>query len=277
MAKKVGKLSLEDESFIINNVSSMSLEEIADCLNRNVEPIKKFIDKKRLIAELTPEEVEDRTRLLATLHSMPYWDSVVYAYTDKNEIKFFENMWIDQYSGFNEDLNRTEHVHLKQWIEVEILQTRAAKQQSEISSRIQQLEEIISEEKLRNPTNIIIQAYEGELGLMRGALAANIKNQIDLIDRSQKLSATLKSTRDKVRSVEYKSDDFWERVKQLDDEKRRKEASREAEILKLATMRAKKRLGELYEFSDGSLDRPLLNADTVILGNPKIESEDEDE
>ena len=43
--KKRGQLSLEEEKFISENFGTISEEQIADKLNRNVGPIKKFINE----------------------------------------------------------------------------------------------------------------------------------------------------------------------------------------------------------------------------------------
>ena len=41
MAKKRGQLSLEEEKFIKDNVGILSLEEISNKLNRNIDPINR--------------------------------------------------------------------------------------------------------------------------------------------------------------------------------------------------------------------------------------------
>ena len=57
MTKKRGKLSVEEMNFIRQNCFNISIEEIANNLNRNTAPVQKFIDKENLkLRNMTHDE-----------------------------------------------------------------------------------------------------------------------------------------------------------------------------------------------------------------------------
>ena len=47
--KKRGQLSLEEENFIKTSISSLSIEEIANSINRNTKPVERFITEEKLL------------------------------------------------------------------------------------------------------------------------------------------------------------------------------------------------------------------------------------
>jgi hypothetical protein len=51
----------------------------------------------------------------------------------------------------------------------------------------------------------------------------------------------------------------------LEDEDIREKEGKEMEILKLATDKAKSNLYNYHEYADGSVDRPFLTPDSIIL------------
>ena len=46
MFKKRGQLGLDEQQFIRDSIGELSVEQIAEQLNRSVKPIEKFITKK---------------------------------------------------------------------------------------------------------------------------------------------------------------------------------------------------------------------------------------
>ena len=48
-SKKRGQLSLDEEQFIKDNVKKLTIQQIADSINRNVAPVKRFITEERLL------------------------------------------------------------------------------------------------------------------------------------------------------------------------------------------------------------------------------------
>ena len=49
-SKKRGQLSLQEEKFIRENFQSLSIDEIANILNRGPKPVQRYIDENNLLA-----------------------------------------------------------------------------------------------------------------------------------------------------------------------------------------------------------------------------------
>ena len=47
--RKRGQLSLDEEKFISDNINTLTIEDIASHLNRNVAPIKRYIGENKLV------------------------------------------------------------------------------------------------------------------------------------------------------------------------------------------------------------------------------------
>ncbi len=65
MSRKRGKLSNKEMDYIRQNCFDLPLDEIANNLNRTIDPIKKFIDKENLKAR----DLTDDEHLLSTLRT----------------------------------------------------------------------------------------------------------------------------------------------------------------------------------------------------------------
>ena len=69
MTKKRGKLSIDEMSFIRQNCFNISIEEIAETLNRTITPVQKFIDKENL----KMRNMSDDEHLLVGLRDRYYY------------------------------------------------------------------------------------------------------------------------------------------------------------------------------------------------------------
>lgn len=275
MSRKTGKLSKTDEEYIVRNIHSSSLQDIANKLNRNLDPIKRFVERKKLVAEPTIEEVQDRQRLLSTLHSKPYWKSIVESYT-VSEVEYFEGNWMAMVTEFNEELTVGEETHLKDWLCLQIQINRLNKDQKMATETIQRLEsEIISDQArlaaIDNPMDTehitirqSLALKAAELGAIRASTPQYISQHAKLVDLAGDISKLLKATREKARDIKVNEDTYWGYIQLLEDEKQRKIESRQAEILRVAMNTARKRLGSNHMFMDGVVDKPLLSAETVF-------------
>ena len=53
-------------------------------------------------------------------------------------------------------------------------------------------------------------------------------------------------------------------LRQLDDDKLKKAESFDMEVHRVAANKANERLSQLHQYEDGTVDQPILNADTLI-------------
>ena len=87
--KKRGQLSLEEEQFIKDHVSSSSPEIIAASLNRNVSPITRYIVEAKLLVDES-EKKQDEI-LKQKLYSKTFWNEIKRQFDeDSGELDYFE-------------------------------------------------------------------------------------------------------------------------------------------------------------------------------------------
>ena len=88
MSRKRGALSTEEENFITASASSMSIEAIAEHLNRTVGPVRKFCNNNHITYKGMTDEIYDDTILRGKLVETPYWPEVKKQLTDE-ELEYF--------------------------------------------------------------------------------------------------------------------------------------------------------------------------------------------
>ena len=125
--KKRGQLSLEEEKFIRENARNLSIDEIAQSLNRNPPPIKKYIIQNRLLED--NDIINDEEYLKNKLHSKTFWSEIQKQFdNDTGELEYFENIWINLIRQFREDVLPAEELQIKQFITIDILINRSMKE-----------------------------------------------------------------------------------------------------------------------------------------------------
>ena len=74
--KKRGQLALDEEKFIRDNYGSLSVDQIADRLNRNVDPINRYIKENNITYFSNDEEIKDNEILRQKLYSKTFWTEI---------------------------------------------------------------------------------------------------------------------------------------------------------------------------------------------------------
>ena len=88
--KKRGQLSLDEEKYIRENFNKLTIEQIAEHLNRNPPPIKKYIEKAD-IQDTDTQKVTDQLR--HKLHAKNFWSEIKKQFdADSGELKYFEDV-----------------------------------------------------------------------------------------------------------------------------------------------------------------------------------------
>lgn len=263
MTRKPGKLSNEEMAFIRQNCFDLSLEEIANRLNRSIEPIKKYIDKQNLKArDLTDEE-----HLLSTLRTRYYYLELKKQLNDA-ELIFFEHQWIDFYKQFNEDVTHTEEMQILEVIRTEILINRSMEDRQEIMENIERVNRLIDEE-MEKPKDMqdtqALAMFQTQLGAMIGSKSSYINEHEKLLTKKERYLKDLKGTREQRKRI---SDDaktnfiMW--LRELDDIQVREREGFDMEVQAIAANKVRAKLSEFHKFEDGEVDQPLLNSESVI-------------
>ena len=265
---KIGRLSLADEKFIRQNTGVLSVEKIAENLNRNVKPIQKYIDDNKLrVAESADGDPEAaRINLRAQLYNREYWGDVKRQFTD-DEIKSFEENWINLMQQFREDVLYAEELALKHYLTLEILINRNMQERKRATQDIENLQKALDTEYTQDKDNrdmAMIASLESQLSFARAAIPAYAAEYTKLLDKHQSVNKDLKATRDqRIKRIEDSKSSWAGFLRALEDEEKRERIGDDAELMKIAKDRASTKLGAYHTYIDGGIDRPLLNAETV--------------
>ncbi len=227
MSKKVGNLSEAERRFIIDNHKKISMEEIAEELNRTPELIKRHLMQKGLYVEKTTEEIEQENRLKMVLYNLPYWPTVIGAYED-DEIKLYEDNWIAIVKQLNEDVTYTEHLFIQDWLILILTRHRILTRikdelnlQREMKARVSELE------TSEDPEDIIMaKGLRESLSMMQGANDQHVGSLDKLQKEIKYLSGKIKGDRETRRKVETSADTYWGYIALLDDEKYKTDGQR---------------------------------------------------
>lgn len=266
MSKKRGQLSLEEEKFITDNFSSLSLEEIAQSLNRSIQPIKKYAQQQKLYAI---DEVKENEVLRQKLHCKTFWSEIERQFDEESgELEYFENTWIGLIKQFREDVLPAEELQIKQFITIDILINRSMKERKRHISETEKLQKLVDKEydKSEDQRDIPRLAnLEQQLSFARNSIASYTNEYTKLLNEQQKISKDLKATREqRIKRIEDGKSSWVGLIRMLEDEDIREREGKEMEILNMASDKARERLYELHVYSDNKADRPILNSDSVL-------------
>ena len=263
MTKKRGKLSVEEMNFIRQNCFNLPIEDIANNLNRTPAPIQKFIDKENLkMRNMTDDE-----HLLVELRGRYYFHELKKQFSD-SEIIFFEHQWTDYFKQFSEDVTHTEEMEILEVIRTEVLINRGMEDRQEILKNIERLNKLI-EDEMDKPSamqdTVALASFQTQLGAAISSKSAYINEHEKLLTKKERLLKDLKGTREqRKRNADDAKTNFSSWLRQLDEKALREKEGFDMEVHKVAAEKAVKRLGGYHEYEDGTVDQPVLNADTLI-------------
>lgn len=265
MAKKRGQLSLDEEKFIRDNINTLSIENIANQLNRNIDPIKRYIDEEKLFSSEDKNEYETLKR---KLHSKTFWNEILRQFdSDSGELEYFEDTWIGLIKQFREDVLPAEELQIKQFITIDILINRSMKERKRHISETEKLQRLVDKEyeKPEDQRDIPKLAnLETQLSFARNSIASYTNEYTKLLNEQQKISKDLKATREqRIKRIEDGKSSWVGLIRMLEDEAIREKEGREMEIIALATDKAKNKLYEYHNFADKNVDIPILSPEAL--------------
>jgi len=266
--RKRGQLGLEEEKFIRDNIGLLSIEQIADQLNRTVKPVERYISEAK-IGLKTPDEQENDKTLRQKLHAKTFWTEIERQFDkDTGELDYFEDTWIGLVKQFREDVLPAEELQIKQFITIDILINRSMKErkrhiadteklQTEVDREYQLDEELRDGPKLAN--------LETQLSFARNSIANYTNEYTKLLNEQQKISEDLKATREqRIKRIEDGKSSWIGLIRMLEDEEIREKQGREMEIMAMAVEKNKQLLSEYHQYADDGVDMPLLTPETII-------------
>jgi len=266
MAKKRGQLALDEEKFITENVKTLSIDQIAETLNRNTAPIKRFIIENRLLED--DSVVNDEENLKNKLYSKTFWSEIQKQFdNDSGELEYFENIWINLIRQFREDVLPAEELQIKQFITIDILINRSMKERKRHIAETERLQRQVDREyeKPEDQRDIPKLAnLETQLSFARNSIANYTNEYTKLLGEQQKISKDLKATREqRIKRIEDGKSSWVGLIRMLEDEEIREREGREMEIINMATQKAINDLQQYHSYADRTLDKPFLTPESV--------------
>lgn len=269
-SKKRGQLSLDEEKFITNNIKKLTIQQIADNINRNVAPVKRYITEQRLLED--DSILDDEEYLKNKLHGKTFWNEIKKQFDNESgELDYFESVWINLLRQFREDVLPAEELQIKQFITIDILINRSMKERKRHIAETEKLQKEVDKVYLLSEADRDIPRLanlETQLSFARNSIANYTNEYTKLLNEQQKISKDLKATREqRIKRIEDGKSSWVGLIKMLEDEEIREKEGREMEIISMATDKSKKELYGYHNYADQTVDRPLLTPDSVLESN----------
>lgn len=274
--RKRGKLSREEEFLIKQHATKLTIQQLAELLNRTTEPIRRYITENDIqCVEMTQDEVDVLT-LKSRLHTRPYWLEVMRQLeADKDELAYFEALWIELMKQFQEDVTVSEEIQIKQWIVLEILMNRSMKERKRHIADVDRLQKAVDAEydKKEDKRDLSRLAnLEQQLSYSKNSISSYTNEHMKLLKEVGQISKDLKANRsERLKRIEDGKTSWVSLIKMFEDTEVQRKEGRTMELMKMAANKAKLEMSQLHTFIDGSVDRPFLTPESVAL-----EDEDED-
>ena len=265
--KKRGQLSLEEEKFIRENIQSLNIEQIAEKLNRNPAPIKRYISESKNL--LPAGQVAEDELLKQKLYGKTFWQEIKKQFDEETgELEYFENIWINLLRQFREDVLPAEELQIKQFITIDILINRSMKERKRHIAETEKLQKFVDAEYDKNEEQRDIPKLanlETQLSFARNSIANYTNEYTKLLNEQQKISKDLKATREqRIKRIEDGKSSWVGLIRMLEDEDIREKEGREMEIIRLATDKAKDSLMKYHQYQDGKIDSPFFTPESVL-------------
>ena len=266
--KKRGQLALDEEQFIRDNISILSIDQIAEQLNRTVKPIERYIGESKIGIKTADEQENDKT-LRQKLHVKTFWCEIERQFDkDSGELEYFEDTWIGLIKQFREDVLAAEELQIKQFITIDILINRSMKERKRHITDTEKLQKEVDKEYARpedQRDGPKLVNLETQLSFARNSIANYTNEYTKLLNEQQKISKDLKATREqRIKRIEDGKSSWIGLIRMLEDEEVREKEGRQMAIMNMAVAQQKEKLSEYHTYADGAVDMPLLTPETVI-------------
>lgn len=271
-----GRFNAKQLEFIKKNYQRLSVNEIAQEINKDPKTIEKYIlykfrktpAEKKGVADQSFEELQLQNELRKTKE----WQLIKTEFT-KDELNFFEHKFARLMIQFNKDVLNTELSQIFLLIKYDIFMNRNLKERKRIVQDIESLEKM-REDVLRKKSNDNdkfqrIAEIDSKLYSLRSVQQANNKEYLLLQSNYADLLKALKASRDqRINDIENRKTSILALLKSLyNDDKFRDSENQELVMFNLAADKEERRLKQLHEYADGKLDYPILDHTTLAPPN----------
>jgi DNA-binding CsgD family transcriptional regulator len=258
---KKGRISKEEERIISRLIESLTVEDIAKQLNRDVESVDNFIKRKFKVG-LTNEEFA-----AYSLEDRPYWIELQSQFTDE-ELELFKYHWSRIISQFKDDVFPTEELQVVDVIKLEILMNRCLKGNKENIEQIRTYDKMIQEERSRDKDqqdmDYIIN-LERQVASLKASQESLNRDYRELQTKKATMLREMKGTREqRIKRLEDSKQSFTSWVANLmQNPELMKKYGIEMEKMRIAMKKEEERLSAFHKYEDGTIDQPFLTPKTV--------------
>lgn len=259
---KKGRISKEEERIIARLVDSVTVEDIAKQLDRDVESIDQFI-KRKFHVGLTNEEAA-----AFSLENRPYWSELTSQFTG-DELELFKYHWSRIIAQFKDDVFPTEELQVVDVIKLEILMNRCLKSNKDNLNEMSMIEKMIREERSKEKEDRdqdYLMNLERQMASLRASQESLNRDYRELQTKKAAMLREMKGTREqRIKRLEDSKQSFTSWMAMLmQDPETLKRYGIEMEKMRLAMLKERERLSAFHKYEDGMIDQPFLTPDTVI-------------
>jgi hypothetical protein len=277
---KRGRLSPAEKKFIADNATILPADAIARKLNRRKETVEGFLrnpspapkaPKPPKPKVALPEPPPAVAQFQAVLHTSSAWKRLKDEF-DSGELDYFTERYSALMLQFQDDVLATEENQIMQAIKYELLMSRNLIERKKLRKAIERLEKMqatfLSRFKSHADMTETDKADAGnmhnQLSNMRAAEQSKYNEYTTLDKQNQQLLKGLKATREQRlnRATDGKKN-FLDFIKMMQDEDVKEREGRQMAHMLAAREKEVGQLGEDHVYQDGTIDRPVLNAQTV--------------
>ena len=258
---KKGRISNEEARTISRLVDSLTVEDIAKQLDRDVESVDNYI-KRKLKKGLSLEE-----EAAYSLEDRPYWIELESQFT-ADELELFKYHWSRIIAQFKDDVFPTEELQVVDVIKLEILMNRCLKGNKDNIESISTFEKMVTVERSRDKDQQdqdYILNLERQVAALRASQESLNKDYRELQTKKAAMLREMKGTREqRIKRLEDSKQSFTSWVAHLmQDPEIMKKYGIEMEKMRLAMKKEEERLSAFHKYEDGQIDQPFLTPDTV--------------
>jgi hypothetical protein len=253
-----GRWTEAEKEYINKSLTHKSPEQIAAELRRPLEAVLDYKDKFWAISK---KEIKD------DLRATPEWAQLKEELFDY-EINRFEFRYAEIMDQFSDEVLATEKTQIFQLIRIEILMGRNLKEKKRAIETIDILHKELM--KLRRASTgseedkVRIMYLEDQIRSVDMSAGAKSSEYLNMQKQHESILKNLKGTRDqRIQNAESRKKKWLDIIQSLEEKEYKDNEGKYLALMKKATEKEMRRLSEIHDYGMGTVDKPILTADTV--------------
>lgn len=279
---KRGALSNPEKDFILKNAATKSISELAAEIGKSEKTIQKFVFKSNIAAKGEDGQSDDEKsiRLRKILRSRPYWSDLKLSF-GPDELKTFEETWVNIFKQFDEDVTQTEELQIKKHISLEIHRDRWMRKSYTTEQQIENCNKTLEQEYAKPADKKNLDAIK-ELTFLVDKLQTTqlgINKEINsIVDKQKDTEKALKGSRDqRVKEFVDAEKNWVNAVRVLQKPEVMEQVGKHIELMKIAQQAQRNKMYDYHNFYDATVDRLILNSESVDGAEEPKEGEEDAE